>query len=797
MKLWKRLTAAVTACSMMLGVAAAQERVVPEEQVLAATSSETTTKGLNSSGFTGECCDCNASAEFTIVKESDWDDTLGTVVDKEYAVLNEIRIELLAYDVTVVSGDIPDYGLHGNGVIDIPEEVNGIPVLKMDSMEIECRSTGPQSRLTDATVNINLPNSLEEIGELSLSDGRDFYYDEKYDKVFVHYNGTCRDFLSRAGSIGTMPVVCTDGSFFCEQVTGGYRKTDTITYSGTMAQWREFCPSTIDVITNCSDGTLKGAFPVSDNFKFSADGTACFIGNLSSYTEKLAIPETEMGYTVTAIGDAACKGLSYLEYVSIPNTVTSIGDEAFLNCSNLRSITIPSSVTKIGKYAFGYKKGYNGGYQSTHIQVNYDGTMAQWQAICPSSLSELETVCSDGTLNKPLPTSSHYTFSKDGTACFVGKLSFDTETLVIPATEQGYTVTAIGAGACKELSALYSVSIPHTVKSVGDEAFLNCRNLLDIVVPSSVTSIGDYAFGYWQNSDGSYSKMSTVTIYCEEGSAAHQYVVSNGLNYVLQDDPIVTTTATSATTTTTTTRSTTSDFGFTVLQSTTATTNTYWITYPSTQTTTQQTTTQRETTTTQSTTYPTTQQTTTQPTTRSTTQPPASSTTRETTSWRETTTTNITTTTTTSSDKIILKVGETADISGRYADCTFASANMSIAAVSGNGVVMGLSIGETYIVVTFADGSLDVLAVTVTDGAATTTTDASETEKLCGDVTLDGKIDLTDAIILNKYCADVVKLSVPAYANADCTADGNVDTNDSIALLRFLVHIINALPSVE
>ncbi len=68
---------------------------------------------------------------------------------------------------------------------------------------------------------------------------------------------------------------------------------------------------------------------------------------------------------------------------------------------------------------------------------------------------------------------------------------------------------------------------------------------------------------------------------------------------------------------------------------------------------------------------------------------------------------------------------------------------------------------------------------------------------LYGDVTLDGKIDLTDAILLNKYCADAVSLNEQAFANADCTEDGTVDTNDSIALLRFLVHLINQLPSAE
>ncbi len=66
-----------------------------------------------------------------------------------------------------------------------------------------------------------------------------------------------------------------------------------------------------------------------------------------------------------------------------------------------------------------------------------------------------------------------------------------------------------------------------------------------------------------------------------------------------------------------------------------------------------------------------------------------------------------------------------------------------------------------------------------------------------GDVNLDGKIDLTDAILLNKFCADSVTFSSRQMANADCTIDGNVDLNDSIALLRFLVHLTDSLPSTD
>ncbi len=86
-------------------------------------------------------------------------------------------------------------------------------------------------------------------------------------------------------------------------------------------------------------------------------------------------------------------------------------------------------------------------------------------------------------------------------------------------------------------------------------------------------------------------------------------------------------------------------------------------------------------------------------------------------------------------------------------------------------------------------------SVTSMTTTAKTTSDIEPVKpELYGDTNVDGKIDLTDAIMLNKYCADVVSLTDQAFANADCNADGVVDTNDAIALLRFLVHLVNALP---
>lgn len=68
---------------------------------------------------------------------------------------------------------------------------------------------------------------------------------------------------------------------------------------------------------------------------------------------------------------------------------------------------------------------------------------------------------------------------------------------------------------------------------------------------------------------------------------------------------------------------------------------------------------------------------------------------------------------------------------------------------------------------------------------------------LCGDVNLDGRVDLSDAILLNKYCSGAVKLSKEQIAAGNCDTDSQTDMNDSIALLRFLVHLETKLPVTE
>ena len=169
--------------------------------------------------------------------------------------------------------------------------------------------------------------------------------------------------------------------------------------------------------------------------------------------------------------------------------------------------------------------------------------------------------------------------------------------------------------------------------------------------------------------------------------------------------------------------------------------------------------------------------------------------------------------------EITIAVGETETLKPNKDNCKFDSADSSIASVDENGTVTGVSEGETTITVTDENGKTATVKVTVTAAETTTTTEAATTENttaettasdstettavttvstpdgvLLGDVNLDGEVDLSDAVLLNKAVAGAVTLNEQATLNADCNKGVGITADDSMSLLKFLVHLINALP---
>ena len=88
-------------------------------------------------------------------------------------------------------------------------------------------------------------------------------------------------------------------------------------------------------------------------------------------------------------------------------------------------------------------------------------------------------------------------------------------------------------------------------------------------------------------------------------------------------------------------------------------------------------------------------------------------------------------------------------------------------------------------------------ATTTTKPSKTTTTKVTTTNTAIpsyGDVNLDGKVDIVDAIFLNKYLATLIQFSDAQVANADCCQDGVLNDQDTTALMQFIILLIDDLP---
>ena len=92
---------------------------------------------------------------------------------------------------------------------------------------------------------------------------------------------------------------------------------------------------------------------------------------------------------------------------------------------------------------------------------------------------------------------------------------------------------------------------------------------------------------------------------------------------------------------------------------------------------------------------------------------------------------------------------------------------------------------------TVTKDTADTKETTVTKDTADTkeTTTGSEDEANYGDANLDGKVDLTDAVILNKYLAGLVTASEQAIKNMNVYLDDNVDEKDTTYLMKFILNM--------
>ena len=152
---------------------------------------------------------------------------------------------------------------------------------------------------------------------------------------------------------------------------------------------------------------------------------------------------------------------------SVTYSVTGIGSSAFYGCTGLTSITIPNSVTSIGNDAFSGCGGLTSVTIPNSVTSIGGGAFYNtgWYNNQPDGILYLDNCLIGYKGEKP-----------------TGKVT----------TEDGTRL--IAAGAFFGCSGLTSITIPNSVTSIGLAAFQSCSGLTSITIPNSVTSIGDDAF---------------------------------------------------------------------------------------------------------------------------------------------------------------------------------------------------------------------------------------------------------------------------------------------------------------
>ena len=253
-------------------------------------------------------------------------------------------------------------------------------------------------------------------------------------------------------------------------------------------------------------------------------------------------------YAVTAIGQKAFLGSSYLTSVALPSSIITIGDRAFGNCPALVSVEIPEGVKELEDAFASSDRLKSIVIPSTVTRISSRFIMScqtRKEVICkpitPPTITD-DFPIDDYDYNKCtliVPKESieayraadkwnlfnkigGYTvdkkkggmnlemafaeFTENGLKYMVTSESqkevmlygYDGEKptgeLTIPAKVRGYAVTSIGGRVFERCENLTMVTIPNSVTSVGYRAFFGCSGLTSIEIPNSITTIGNEAF---------------------------------------------------------------------------------------------------------------------------------------------------------------------------------------------------------------------------------------------------------------------------------------------------------------
>ena len=259
------------------------------------------------------------------------------------------------------------------------------------------------------------------------------------------------------------------------------------------------------------------------SYVLNEEGNA-IITNHQEGEEKLILPSSLDGYTVTGIGKEAFYNDHFIKELVIPGCIKTIDDSAFAYTNHIRSVVLESGVERIGKEAFLYCQIYELTLPDTLVSLG-DRAFAcnnissvqlpdsiQEIGINPFDICERLSVIVVSPDHPVLAVLDGVLFSKEDKrlVCkplgleikeyhvpkgirFIGERSFlGDETLAVVAIPG--SVESVGSFAFEECVGLSAVTIEEGPKEIGEWAYARCSDLSQITIPGSVTKIGDKCF---------------------------------------------------------------------------------------------------------------------------------------------------------------------------------------------------------------------------------------------------------------------------------------------------------------
>ena len=404
--------------------------------------------------------------------------------------------------------------------ITIPAEINGVPVKEIGDSAFE---------YCESLISIEIPNSVTTIGDHAFKGCKSLTSISIPNSVttigdWAFYACTSLTSISIPNSVTTIG----DGVFIsCTSLTS-IEIPNSVTIIGDSAFLDCSSLTNIEIpdsVTTIGVSPFRGCSSLEEiivdngNENYYSENN-CLIekstNTLISGCKNSVIPNS-----VTTIGDYAFYWCESLTSIEIPNSVTTIGDHAFSVCSSLEDVVFGDSLITIGEEAFRYCEKLCNIVLPESLKTISMGAFAGCdnitEVIIPASVTSFN-LWSNGFgreigLNVFAGCNIESFVVSDGNPVYhsVGNCIIETKTKTLIAgcknsiIPNDGSVISIGSAAFAE-TAVNDITIPNSVTSLNEAAFYRCTSMTSIEIPDSVTTIGDYAFEYCE---------SLTDIYCE------------------------------------------------------------------------------------------------------------------------------------------------------------------------------------------------------------------------------------------------------------------------------------------